>query len=283
MIIVKVMGGLGNQLFQYALYRQFQENGKEAYLDISWYYENKGADRKYQLDLFNTKILKCSRRQKYQLANNDQNIFGILYHRIFGNKKSHIVDSVSGEFNPSILKLEKGYLDGYWQREEYFKNVAALLHKELVLKIALPNECSKMLRIIEKTNSVAIHVRRGDYLKIQDLCGICTEEYYNDSMEYMKHHIYNVHFFVFSDDLDWCKCFFGNKLNVTFVDMNNENAGYFDLVLMSKCKNMIMANSSFSWWAAWLNEADKKIIISPKRWSNASIGADILCNEWIRI
>lgn len=282
MVIVKVMGGLGNQLFQYALYRQFQENGIEAYLDTSWYYTNKDVNRNYQLDLFHTKILECTERQKYILANNDKNIIGLIYHKIFGNKKSHIIESDTGNFDSSILKLQRGYLEGYWQRKEYFKSISELLKKELVLKEDLPEENKKILYEIDNTNSIAIHVRRGDYLEIQNVYGgICTEKYYTTGIEYMEKQIENGHFFVFSDDMDWCRQFLGDKDNVTFVDINSNDEGYFDLVLMSKCKNMIMANSSFSWWAAWLNNHDDKIIISPKRWNNYINSCGVLCDEWI--
>ncbi len=137
--------------------------------------------------------------------------------------------------------------------------------------------------MIEKTNSVAIHVRRGDYLIARDMYGgICTENYYIDSMEYMKQHIRNVHFFVFSDDMEWCRFFLDKKENVTFVDINDEDTGCFDLILMSKCQNMIMANSSFSWWAAWLNKYEGKIIIAPKRWNNHTNDTNIFCAEWVR-
>lgn len=281
---MKVMGGLGNQLFQYALYRQFQENGQQAYLDTSWYYRNKGVDRKYQLNLFQTKVLECSEKQKYQFANNDKNIMGRLYHKIFGKKQSHIIESESGKFNPAILQLKDAYLDGYWQRKGYFENISELLREELVLTEPLTGENRKMLVKIENTNSVAIHVRRGDYLKVQDMYGgICTEKYYDDSMDYMRQHIENVHFFVFSDDMNWCRNFFEEKENVIFVDINGENKGSFDLFLMSKCQNMIMANSSFSWWAAWLNKYDDKIIIAPDRWNNYTSDTDIFCAEWIRM
>ncbi len=143
MIIVKMMGGLGNQFFQYALYRQFQENGREAYLDTSWYYENKGANRKNQLGLFQTKVLECSKKQKYQLANNDKNIVGVLYHKIFGKKPSHIIEAESGEFNSAILELHDAYLEGYWQRKDYFENISGLLQEELLLKEPLTRQNKK--------------------------------------------------------------------------------------------------------------------------------------------
>ena len=284
MIIVKVMGGLGNQLFQYALYRQFQENGKVAYLDLSWYHRSKGADRKYQLDLFHTKVLECSSKQKYQHANNDRSIVGISYHKIFGRKQSHIIESKSGEFDSNILKLQDGYLDGYWQRKDYFESVSDLLRKELVLKKTLTGDNYKMLDLIEKTNSVAIHVRRGDYLKVQNVYGgICTEKYYNNGMEYIEKRVNNAHFFMFSDDMVWCRKFFRNKENITFVDINDENNCCFDLVLMSKCHNIIMANSSFSWWAAWMNDYCDSIVIAPSKWNNLTETSNISCAGWIRL
>lgn len=284
MIIVKVMGGLGNQFFQYALYRQFQENGKEAYLDTSWYYREKGVDREYQLDLFQTKIQECSKRQKYMLAGDNESHAGIFYHKIFGGKRSHITESVTGEFDPAVLRMDNVYLDGYWQREDYFKNIFKLLREELVLKEPLDDDNRKILEMIEQTNSASIHVRRGDYIKFKDMYGgICTEKYYNDSMEYIKQHVRNAHFFVFSDDMDWCRGFFGEKEDITFVNINNENKNCCDLVLMSKCQNMIIANSSFSWWAAWLNGRDDKMIISPERWNNQTLASDIFCRGWIKL
>lgn len=283
MIIVRVMGGLGNQLFQYALYRKFQEDGKEAYLDISWYMD-KAANRKYQLDIFNTKILTCSQKQKYALANNDKNIIGLVRRKFFGNRESHIVEAEMGRFNPDILKLQNGYLDGYWQTGDYFKDISGLLREEVVLKDVLDMKNENMMTDIEGTNSVAIHVRRGDYLKVHDRYGgICTEKYYNSGMEYMEGHVRDAHYFVFSDDMDWCRDFFGSKSNVTYVDINDENSGYYDLILMSKCHNMIIANSSFSWWAAWLNKNQGKIIIAPNKWQNGSDATDTVPDEWVRM
>ena len=285
MIIVKVMGGLGNQLFQYALYRQFQEDGKEAYLDTSWYDITKNVNRKYQLDLFNTKIVKCTDKQKYLLANNDRSIFGVTYHKIFGNKKSHIVELDNGDFSPLISKLQTAYLDGYWQRKEYFINISEVLKKEIVLKENLNEKNEKMFFEINNTNSIGIHIRRGDYLVAADRYGgICTEKYYFSSIEYMEKQVENGHFFVFSDDMIWCKHFLDKKKNVTFVDINSNDDGYLDLILMSKCKNMIMANSSFSWWATWLNDNMNKIIVAPARWNNLYEGKDgIYDDTWIII
>ncbi len=283
MIIVKVMGGLGNQLFQYALYRQLQENGKEAYLDISWYRGSNSTYRKFQLNLFQTKIKECTKRQKYKLAGNDESLAGIVCRKIFGRKKSYVIESETGEFDPDILKMQDVYLDGYWQRKEYFEDISELLRNELVLRKFPVGENKRILEEIEKTNSVAIHVRRGDYLKMQDMFGgICTEEYYNNSMKYMGEHINDAHFFVFSDDMGWCRKFFDQKENITFVDINNEDASCFDLFLMSKCKNMIMANSSFSWWAEYLNNNADKVVVAPSKWINNNNGSPV-CENCIKI
>ena len=179
--------------------------------------------------------------------------------------------------------MQDVYLDGYWQRKEYFEDISELLRNELVLRKFPVGENKRILEEIEKTNSVAIHVRRGDYLKMQDMFGgICTEEYYNNSMKYMGEHINDAHFFVFSDDMGWCRKFFDQKENITFVDINNEDASCFDLFLMSKCKNMIMANSSFSWWAEYLNNNADKVVVAPSKWINNNNGSPV-CENCIKI
>jgi hypothetical protein len=210
MIIVKVMGGLGNQFFQYALYRHFQENGEEAYLDLSWYEPKKKNNRVYQLDLFNTKVIECTEKQKYSLANNDKNIFSIAKWMLFGGKKTHMVENQRDKSDVDILNLKSAYLEGYWQRKEYFKDIMSILEKELTLKEDFDTKNSEVLKKINSTNSVSVHIRRGDYLLAQDIYGgICTEEYYKKALTYMDSHIISPHYFVFSDDMEWCKKFFG--------------------------------------------------------------------------
>lgn len=282
MIIIKIQGRLGNQMFQYALYNKLKCLGNEVKLDFSQLYIN-GLEN--ELTLFNI---------DYEIANSDDisklgdcNKF-LLYkvkRKIFGRKKSHYFEK-NLNYNPEILDMDNVYLEGFWQSELYFKNIRnKILESFEFPTISFYDQNSQTLKQIEHTESVSIHVRRGDYLhsKFSGIYGdICTEDYYSNAIQYILNCYDNAMFFVFSDDPEWAKrTFVGN--NYYFVEGNNGKDSYKDMYLMSRCKHNIIANSSFSWWGAWLNECENKIVISPKKWINNFALYDIYCENWIKI
>lgn len=285
MIIVKICGGLGNQLFQYALYRQLSLQGKEVKADLSWFQiENRNQQRTYKLSKFHTKITECSKQEKAKLASELDGRKNKIINKIVGIKKTHIFEKVSYTFDASIDSIEEGYLDGYWQTEKYFYDSRENLLDEITLCEKQTDYFYKMKETIQQCNSISLHIRRGDYIQAQAMYGnICTEEYYEKAMNYMEEHVESPVFFIFTDDMEWAKNHYAGKENIIFVDGNDKNSEEADLILMSECKHNIIANSSFSWWAAWLNQKNDKIVVAPDKWINQEQTPDIVARGWVHV
>ncbi|MGM9978891.1 MAG: alpha-1,2-fucosyltransferase [Clostridium sp.] len=275
MVIIKVMGGLGNQMFQYALYKAFLLKGKKVCINID-FYENVNSHNGYELEsVFNLhpKIEKnWIIKHKY---------LGYVFRRL--KEKSKILEQ-DFEYIDNIFDFSNNTLIGYWQNENYFKDIREELLKDFYYKI---ND-EKNLKIQEKiknTNSVSLHVRRGDYidkLNKEKHYVIRNNNYYIRAIKYIEKRISNPHFFVFSDDITWVK----ENLDIPSAEFINWNTGtdsFKDMILMSKCKHNIIANSTFSWWGAWLNENKNKIIISPEVWLNNIDASNVICKDWIKI
>ena len=190
----------------------------------------------------------------------------------------------SHEYYDYVLKSEKKYFSGYWQNEKYFKDIENDVRNAFKFP-ELDKKNLELSMLIRNTQSVSVHIRRGDYLLSQNsaLANVCTDLYYKNSFSYVIKTIKNPHFFVFSNDIEWCRK--NLKMhNVTFVDWNNGEDSYKDMQLMSLCKHNIIANSSFSWWGAWLNEYNKKIVCVPNTWYNASYPIYVeMPQSWVRI
>jgi hypothetical protein len=240
MIIVKLMGGLGNQLFQYAHGKAVEKDRKEPLLlDISWY---KGrTDRLYMLDAFNIDA---------KVAN--------LFHRF--STKNRII--------------------GDFQSEKYFKNIEDIIRKEFTLKKILSSNP------IRDPNAVSIHLRGGDYVKgnRSNFHGVCGPEYYSDAIALIHTHVDSPHFYIFTDDLPWAQNHIKFPEPFTIISKTNSDPCE-ELVLMSSCKHNIISNSTFSWWAAWLNRNPEKIVIAPRKWFNDATmpSEDIIPSEWIQL
>ncbi len=287
MLIIRLMGGLGNQMFQYALYEAFLNKGKAAKIDLSWYTrarEHNGYELSNVFDL--TPYLSDYNEAK-KIGEVEYDILHRAYRKIFGHKKTNIFQDVDNAiiYDEDIWQLDNCYLAGYWQSEKYFNNIRALLLKKFMFRPISDRVNLDVAEKILKTNSASIHIRRGDYLKESVYGGICTLEYYRKAIECLQSLVKTkLCFFVFSDDIEWCK----NNLKIEsafYVGHNKNIASYIDMQLMSMCKYNIIANSSFSWWGAWLNNKTDKIVIAPSRWFNKSKYGreDIVPETWIRI
>lgn len=296
MIIIKLKGGLGNQMFQYALGRKLSlKTGKKFQLDKTDY-EN-DTFRSYGLGVFNiienfTNTEKNSKLDPSKKKNTlVKRLKRIIEFRIL--KNYHI--GWEPYFLKKILsKIEGGrdvYLDGYWQSYKYTEEARDILSNDFSLKNPLEKTHSELLKQMTSTNSVALSVRRTDYLlpKVLKSIGICSANYYNQAIEFIASKIKNPYFFIITDDLDWV------KENVDFKDYpvfyvselrkDNSIDYYQELAIMSKCKHNIIANSSFSWWPAWLNQNPEKIVIAPDVWfTDGSIKIDdIIPPTWIKL
>lgn len=261
MIVVQLQGGLGNQMFQYAFGRSLaQKNNCELLLDTSILLNRKTntityAD--YRLSVFNIKARIANSRDipiytpKLSIRNVPYRAFHILKIYLSGFKYVR-----QGTFKFDAKKkdiLGNVYLEGYWQSEKYFEDIELILRKEFTFKTELGVLANQMAAQIKSTNAVCIHIRRGDYLKYIDYHGIPGSEYINRAIIILVAKLTNPHFYIFSDEINWCLD--NIKLDYPATYITNDNSGTNDIDhfhLMTNCKHFIIANSSFSWWAAWL-------------------------------
>lgn len=280
MKIVQLRGGLGNQMFQYAF---GQLLGKETQYDASWFeYTKKNlkvTHRNYELNFFNIqpKILTKKQMRKYKKNNKLLFFFGVE------TRLRKIIETPLNIYNPNFLNEEEGLFEGYFQCAQYYEPIRAKLLKDFVPKNEMSIKNKEILEQIQSTNSVSLHVRRGDYLKLQHIHGLCDIVYYEKAIEHISNHIKEPHFFLFSDDIDWVKENLKINYPYTVIDINHNDNSPWDIWLMKHCKHNIIANSSFSWWGAWLNENPNKIVIAPKKWTTDGEKTDIIPTIWKRI
>lgn len=297
MIIVKITGGLGNQLFQYAFARSVSLHLKTEFkLDINpftTYYKI----RKYSLNHFNTKqqFAKDLDFFGFVWLIKQNKLFNIFYKYL--RLKSKLMPFYYPQrifhFDPRVFSKNRTYFDGFWVTEKYFKNIESILREELTLVNPFSKENQTILEEIKKTNAVSIHVRR--YIKNADkkfgatseLHGTCSVDYYKKAIKHIKQYENDPHFFVFSDNYEWAVNNFKHlPYKMTFLN-NTDEKDYEDLILMASCKHNIIANSTFSWWGAWLNPNKNKIVIAPSKWFNnvkENVDTeDVIPESWIKI
>jgi hypothetical protein len=296
MIIVSIQGGLGNQMFQYACGKAMAEILKtELKLDTTTYYSYPQQSiltlRTYQLSEFNISAKEANPNEIKQF------IPGIIapaktqliYYRLkrLLNRKHIYIEKTPLIYDPSILSIsDNTYLLGYWQSEHYFKKICTIIRNEFKLKKKLSDISNQFLEEIKYNRGISLHIRRGDFLKHNNIKihGILPMDYYQKAIDIILLKINNPFFYIFTDDTEWVtKNFKFSVKNKIISGIASEN-NYEELWLMSKCKHHIIANSSFSWWGAWLNESPDKIIISPKNWIvNMPAKSDIIPKTWIQI
>lgn len=290
MIIVRLEGGLGNQLFQYSAGRLLALHNKTKLKLDNLAYTRRSV-RKFSLNKFNIHADITSKNEISEF----RHIPNIIEKCKAFLLKKNIDDIFCSEnvlkekeyfqYDKNFLnKSKKLYLVGFWQNESYINPIK----KQLLSEIKLKNEKRflnlKIVKEILNSNSVSVHIRRGDYLKNVDYYGVINCDYYERAVAYLKSKYNDLTFYVFSDDSEWVKknitCLSGS---IYVSDFKLED--YEELILMSKCKHNIIANSSFSWWGAWLNQNKNKTVIAPKKWfngdNNNSVG--IISDCWVKI
>lgn len=286
------MGGLGNQMFQYAAARAVaQRNNVPIKLDISWY-ESQEL-RSYRLDHFN---ISADIAASEEIASVKGESFVGIQAKLFrwSQKflpyyKRRVIKEQSLQFDPNIRKVPfNAYLIGNWQSEKYFADISKVIHEEFRVKDKPDLQNQEVEEIIHDTQSVSVHIRRGDYvsnLLVKQIHGTCDPEYYKKGIELIVNRVADPHLFIFSDDPQWAIENLTYDHPTTFVSHNDPSRDYEDLRLMSMCKYHITANSSFSWWGAWL--ASKAIItVNPKKWftdGNEEKNKDRWPPDWISI
>lgn len=293
MIIVKLMGGLGNQLFQYAAGKALAiKHNTELKVDLSFL--NNEIDitytkRNLELDVFNTSYSVASDEELELFTK--KNILQKILKKYFNINltKFYIANQTGFEYNIDFLSYpDNTLLIGFWQSQNFFSTIREILLKELTIKKTMSQDCLMAHDAIVNSNSVSLHIRRGDYVSDKNansFHGILPLEYYYNAMNYLNQLTSNLKVFVFSDDIDWVKSNLKLKNESVYIDFNKNENSVFDMYLMSLCKYNVIANSSFSWWGAWLNQHPNKVVISPKLWfvDNKINTKDLIPSSWIQL
>ena len=289
-IIVRYAGGLGNQMFQYALRCNFIQKGKCVKDDISYYAKVSDAMPFRLTEVFpKIELAKAEEAEieKYLKTKKPRNILVRIYNKLFPPKIKYYQEQQELVYDPKIEKIKSSYVSGYWQSFHYPENVKEELIKSFKFKGFVDEKIKELEKKIQDVNSVSVHIRAGDYLLPQNATifgGICTIEYYQRAIALMGQKVKNPIFFIFSNDIEWCKNNFPLE-NVVWMDEATlpEHEDWEEMCLMSYCKHNIIANSSFSWWAAWLNQNPDKVIIAPQKWLQTVENDEICPRGWIRI
>ena len=285
-LIIRFKGGLGNQMFQYAMYCKQKHLGKQVCADVSAYTEREECMPFVLCDVFpqiSLQLVKDEEAAYYLAAQNKKNILDKVIAAFWWQERDYTSEKENGVFDKRVFSLKKGFLDGYWQTEKYFSDIREEVLKDFQFKVA----DSSLKKYADKIrdNSVSVHVRRGDYLNFPDIYGgICGMDYYKKAMDFFCEKNPETVFYVFSDDKEWIqKAFREYNAVVVEKDFFSDYEDWYDMYLMSQCNHNIIANSSFSWWGAWLNQMKNKKVISPGKWFNGEKTSDIWCPEWIRM
>lgn len=291
-IIVKIWEGLGNQLFQYAFAKSLQmESNEKVYLDFCSFGRDGGCEkpelfRNQGITQFRISLDEYKRVNDYYFFLNGNNrinrsIKYLSEHACFPYKYFQ-EDTVA--FKPELLCIKGNYyVHGWFQNEKYFKKYEEIIRKEFKLKqkIKIGKELKEVLAC---PDTVSIHIRRGDFKKGANVLDL---KYYERAVEYISHVIENPLLCIFSDEVEWVKSNMNFKGRCYYINENRALRDYEELIVMSHCKHNIIANSTFSWWGAWLNNNYNKIVIGPRKWfldnRVRNVGINIMPDNWIKI
>jgi len=296
MIITRLTGGLGNQMFQYAVGRSLALRN-ETYLGLDTQSFKADPLRNYQLDFFRlpteVSIVDSVQLKIDVFPSLVSRVSPLVLRRPFRSKSKLLrYSEKTFSYDDRVRYLsDNTYLVGYWQSHKYFEDFAEVIRKDFRLinkgKSLENQEAENMART---TNSISLHVRRGDYVasaSTNGYHGTMSEDYYRESIKYISSHVTEPRFFVFSDDIDWTRRNIDIPFPATYVTWNQDSkAAYLDLHLMSQCKHNILANSTFSWWGAWLNDNAEKKVIYPKRWFSPGVcidTVDLFPGRWVSL
>ncbi|MET0394937.1 MAG: alpha-1,2-fucosyltransferase [Chitinophagaceae bacterium] len=297
MVIVQLLGGMGNQMFQYALGKHLALlNRAELKLDTSillnWTPGKHAVNRGFDLDIFNLSPVFASKKEikKYHTDGFPvlDKVFFKLREKLQGNrmtKEKHF------HFDPAVLQAGGDlYLAGTWQSYKYFEAIEEEIRKDFAFSLPLSPAAEALKQQLVQTNSVCLNVRRTDYVSVAATSSIMAPVgigYYKKALRKMQELQGDFSVFVFSDDIEWCRTNLAFiEQPVTFVDHSYAGRKFSDyLQLMAACKHYIIPNSTFAWWGAWLNGSSSKTVIAPVEWFNdpSVSSADLIPSSWIRL
>ena len=275
-------------MFQYALYLQLKETGKDVRIDTSMFDFNNSL-REYELARvfgISTEPVDPKKASDIRGYGPRDGIIDKIRHRLVKSDIKKFEDPID-RYCEEIADLDNVLLAGYWQNLRYFSKAGDKVRQTYTFT-GISGETQKVADKMRSEQSVFIHIRRSDYLSDQNARiygNICTPEYYEKAISLIKSKVNNPIFYVFCDDENWAKENVNeiHESNMTFVDINRNDRSYLDMYLMTQCKHGIIANSSFSWWGAWLGVNKDRTIICPGRWFNNHETTDMLCEGWFRL
>ncbi|MDP3539054.1 MAG: alpha-1,2-fucosyltransferase [Azonexus sp.] len=290
-VVIRLVGGLGNQMFQYAAaIAVARRSGVELVLDLSWFAT--ASDRRYALAPLSVKARTLGAVVSDQ--GGAMRLMKKIVHRLTKRNDEHwqgrpVFREKYFHFDPEVLQLRAPVcMDGYFQSEKYFDDCNELVASEFSLA-GTPGELSRaMLEKIWGSDAICLHVRRGDYVEsatTNAFHGTCSLDYYHEGLSIVSAGLASPHCFVFSDDPAWVRSHFHPALPMTVVDIHGPDEAHEDLRLMSACKHFVIANSSLSWWGAWLGKDSGKRVVAPKRWFQSSTNdtRDLIPPAWTKI
>jgi hypothetical protein len=269
-------GGLGNQMFQYALYLRLKLAGKNVRMSTSLYYLIQ-MHNGYELnEIFDTVTPAIQFSKLY--------LFWIRF--LYKYRLKWFVYSDSLKYDDTVFITKKPYLIGYWQSEKYFIQIKEQVLNTFVFK-NIDEKNHRIAKEMQNLNSISMHIRRGDYVGNAMHDGVYTLEYYRKAIDTILTIIKEARFYVFSDDSRWAQDFIKTlPIQAFVINWNKGRNSYKDMYLMSQCKHNIIANSTFSWWGAWLNKNPQKTVIAPAKWfpnTPSESYKDIILDKWIKI
>ena len=292
MVISQILGGLGNQMFQYAAGRALSLAVEQPFLLDLRGFTNYALHNGFELDrVFSAPV-------KVATSGDVRNMLGWrspeLVRKVFKRIKSPLLHGTRLAIEPhfnywSGLRAggAKRYLMGYWQSEMYFKDYIETLRSDFNFTIPLDETNQNIAQRIQHSNAVSLHVRRGDYITHTPnakILSTCSLDYYNKAIDYISKRVDSPHFFLFSDDMEWVKASLDIPFEKTYIEHNRGADSYRDMQLMHMCRHHVIANSSFSWWGAWLNPNPDKLVVAPKTWfSDGKVDDDLIPREWKRL
>lgn len=290
MDIVRFRGGLGNQMFQYAFLKALSSRGRKVMGSLGRYSKCGQTVRFCLPKVFENVAFEIVDEKKFEEINQrwkeiKQDKSRLKDFLELSDKRFFWVETLPGFYDENIFKTKNCTFVGYWQTEKYFYQIREELLKDFQFSFGEEKLASLKKKLLADDCYVSIHIRRGDYLQYQKGYGnICTEQYYKTAVQYMKEKVREPVFIFFSDDIGWVKEHY--KLNdAIYIEagMFKNYQAWYDMCLMSCCSHHIIANSTFSWWGAWLNQSSKKKVIAPKVWHNEYEMADVCPESWIRL
>ena len=307
MNIIRMSGGLGNQMFQYALCKKLKSLGKEVKFDDINEYRDDNA-KPIMLSVFGIEITRATWDEINAFTDGSMDFTKRLRRQLFGRRSIEYRED--GFYDPKVLSFDDMYLRGGFQSEKYFEDIREEIRSVFrfpeLETMHLPDKLYEMtmdyLVQIERSNAVSIHIRRSDSRPNEELYeGICTEKYYDGAVRYLLKKHPDAVFYIFSNEPKWVKNWVDGLIDnqitedmtnreieavsnrFVMIEANTEYTAYLDMFLMTKCRHNILCNSSFSWWGAWLNENPDKIVVAPDRWLNNTDSMDVYTEDMVLI